>query len=73
MHLNVYGGELPEQGQDDVEHLLVMSLRIGIVAVRHGKEVGLEQAEHAVEVFVVETTVHACYCRHTFLAFRPQR
>ena len=71
MHLHV--DITSEKREDDVEELLVVTLVIGVVAVRYGKEVGLEQAEHAVEVFVVETTVHACYCRHTFLAFRPQR
>ena len=71
MHLHV--DITSEKLEDDVEELLVVPLVIGVVTVRYGKEVGLEQAEHAIEVIVVETTVHACYCRHTFLAFRPQR
>ena len=42
-----------EEREDDVEHLLIVPLGVGIVAIWHGEEVSLEEAEHPVEVFIV--------------------
>ena len=42
-----------EEREDDVEQLLVMTLGVGIVAIGHGEEIGLEEAEHLVEVLIV--------------------
>ena len=41
-----------KEREDDEEHLLVMALMVGHVAVRHGAEEGLEQAQGPVHVVV---------------------
>ena len=56
-----------EEGEDDVEELLVVTLVLGIVTVGDGEEVGLEKAEHLVEIFMVQGRVHTRHGGQTLL------
>ena len=47
-----------QQGEDDVEQLLVMSFVVRVVALGDGQQVGLEQAQHTVEVVLAQRHVH---------------
>ena len=40
-----------------------MSLGVGIVAIRHGEEISLQEAEHLIEVVFIESCIHVAYHR----------
>ena len=51
--MNLYIHVSAEKREDDIEHLLVMTLGVGIVAIGHCEEISLEEAEHLVEILIV--------------------
>ena len=59
----LYIGEIiREQCEDDIENLLVVAFRIGIIAVRNRTEEGLQEFEHSVNVFFHKTSCHVAGC-----------
>ena len=44
-----------------------MSLIIGVVALRDGKQIGLQQSHHFIKVVVVECYIHFGYCGSAFV------
>ncbi len=49
-----------EQGEDDVEHLLIMSLVIGYMAIRNGFEVILQELQSPIHILLADKGCHLC-------------
>ena len=47
-----------EQGEDDVEHLLIMSLVIGYMAIRNGFEVILQKLQGTIHILLADKGCH---------------
>ena len=47
-----------EQGEDDVEHLLIMSLMIGYMAIRNGFEVILQKLQGTIHILLADKGCH---------------
>lgn len=58
-HLHI--GVHTEEGEDDVEHLLVVDLVVGVVALRYGAEVCLQQAQRTVHIVLAQGEIHLGY------------
>ena len=52
MDLNVDTIELAEEREDDVKKLLVVALGVGVFSVGDGEQIGLEQLQGTVDVFL---------------------
>lgn len=61
MHLHIYQ-IISEQREDDVEHLLLMTLITRIIAIRHGTQVGLEQLQSSLHILLGKALGYAT-CR----------
>ena len=56
MHFHIH---IPtEQGEDNIEHLLIMPLGIGIITVRNGETVRLKETEHLVKIIPILRQIH---------------